>query len=92
MNEGQENPLAGKQLVRIIDSRLQMSRQDLHAGFFQYGRVVAGYGKDLDAAGNPLAPSQVRQLGMEQWSRVCPDQRKPTRIVPGCVFLHGTQV
>src|SRR5207244_12951987 len=44
-------------LVRVIDSRLQISRQDLHAGFFQYACVVPRYGQHFDAAGNPLAPS-----------------------------------
>jgi hypothetical protein len=52
-----KNSFAGKQLVRVIDGRLQISRQDLHAGFFQYARVVPRYGKDFDAAGNPLAPA-----------------------------------
>jgi hypothetical protein len=47
----------GKQLVRVIDSRLQIFRHDLHAGFFQYARVVPRYGKEFDAARNPLAPS-----------------------------------
>jgi hypothetical protein len=57
-----KNSFAGKHFVRVIDFRLQHSRHDLHAGFFQYARMVSRHGMDFDAgviAGSP-PPSRGR--------------------------------